>query len=55
MADFISALNTGLAVDNLWGAISGLAPLMITLFLFSFAYYVFRKLFKSGRKGKANV
>lgn len=54
-ATFFAALESGLTQDALWGGLTPMTGLMIALFIFSFAYYIFRKLFKGGRRGKANV
>ena len=52
MSSFVTALTGGITADSLWGAISPLAPLMIVIFLFAFAYYVYRRLTKGGSHGK---
>lgn len=52
MENFVSALTAGITADSLWGSIAPFAPLMIILFLFAFAYYVYRRLTKGGSKGK---
>lgn len=51
-AAFISALEAGMTGDALWGALTPFAGLMITLFVFAFGYYVYRRLTKGGSKGK---
>lgn len=52
MSAFVTALQTNLTGDNLWGEISGLAPFLAAIALFSFGYYVFRKVGKGAAKGK---
>lgn len=55
MADFISALNTGLNASAMWGAIADSAPLIITLVLFALAFYLVRRLVKGAGKGKIRM
>lgn len=52
MASFVSALTAGITADSLWTSIAPLAPLMIVIFLFAFAYYVYRRVTKNGSHGK---
>lgn len=52
MSSFVSALTAGITADALWTSIAPLAPLMIIIFLFAFAYYVYRRLTKGGSHGK---
>lgn len=55
MSTFISSLNTGLSATSMWGAISDAAPLIITLVLFSLAFYLVRRLVKGAGKGKIRM
>ena len=55
MSAFIEALNTGLSATAMWGAIADAAPLIITLVLFSLAFYLVRKLVKGAGKGKIRM
>lgn len=52
MSSFVSTLTAGITADALWTSIAPLAPLMIIIFLFAFAYYVYRRLTKGGSHGK---
>lgn len=52
MNDFVTALNTGLSADAMWGAVSPLVPLIITVTLFALTFYVARRLTKRTAKGK---
>lgn len=52
---FFDGIASGLSQDALWGSLTPMTSLMIGLFLFGFAYYIFRKLYKGGRKAKPNV
>lgn len=55
MSEFVTALNTGLSANALWGAIADSAPLIITLTLFALGYYVVRKVVKGGSKAKSRM
>lgn len=52
MSSFVSALTAGITADSLWTSITPLASLMITIFLFAFAYYVYKRLTRNGSHGK---
>lgn len=49
---FVSDINAGITADAMWGGVRPFAPLMITIFLFAFAYGIFRRVTKAGSKGK---
>lgn len=55
MEAFISSLNTGLSASAMWGAVADAAPLIITLVLFSLAFWLVRKLIKGAGKGKIRM
>lgn len=55
MADFITALTTGLSADKLWGAIAPIAPLIIILVLVGFGLHVLRKNLKKAKKGNGGT
>lgn len=55
MEAFISSLNTGLSATSMWGAVADAAPLIITLVLFSLAFWLVRKLIKGAGKGKIRM
>lgn len=50
--DFVNALEVGLTQDALWGSVTPFANLMIALVVFSFGYYIFKKVYKGFGKGK---
>lgn len=52
MAGFVSALAEGLTADAMWGSITPFAPIIISVFIFAFAYYVYRRVTKAGSHGK---
>ena len=52
MTGFVTALNTGLSADAMWGAVTPLVPLIITVTLFALTFYVARRLTKKSSKGK---
>lgn len=53
MSEFVSAINTGLSMENLWGAVAPIAPLIITLTLIAVTRYVVNKNLKKARGGQA--
>ena len=53
MQAFMTAINTGLSADALWGAVSSVAPLIITATLFAFGFGMFRRYQRKISKGKA--
>lgn len=55
MAAFITALTTALSVDNLWGAVAPVAPIVAVLVLFGLGMYVLRKNLKRSSKGKGGT
>lgn len=57
MSTLVGALTAENAITSatLWGEVAAAAPLIITLFVFSFGYMVVRKLLNKGRKGKAGI
>lgn len=52
MQSFMTAINTGLSADALWGAVSTVAPLIITATLFAFGFAMFRRYQKKISKGR---
>lgn len=53
MDAFVTALNTGLSADAMWGAVTPLVPLIITVTLFALTFYVARRLTRKTGHGKA--
>lgn len=53
MSTFVSAINTGLSMDAIWGAIAPIAPLIITLTLIAVTRYVINKNLGKTRGGKS--
>lgn len=54
MSSLITQLTAEGAITSttLWGEVAHAAPLIITVFIFAFGYYVLRKVLKGGSKGK---
>lgn len=52
MTEIISALNTGITSDTLFGTVADLMPWVITLTIASLGLYFLRKLVKGAAKGK---
>lgn len=52
MNGFITALNQGITTDALWTEVTKAAPLIISVAIFAFGYYVVRKVVKGTGKGK---
>lgn len=50
-AGFVSALESGLTADALWGGITPFATLMITVIVFAFSYRIVRRLLKGTSQG----
>lgn len=52
MSEIISALNTGITSETLFGTVADLMPWVITLTIASLGLYFLRKLVKGAAKGK---
>lgn len=52
---FVDAVNEGITQDAMWDGVTPFVPLMITIFVFAFSFGIFRKVTKSGSKGKFRV
>lgn len=52
MSKIISALNTGITSETLFGTVADLMPWVITLTIASLGLYFLRKLIKGAAKGK---
>lgn len=52
MTEIISALNTGITSETLFGTVADLMPWVITLTIASLGLYFLRKLVKGAAKGK---
>lgn len=52
MADIVTALNTGITSNTLFGTVADLMPWVITLTIASLGLYFLRKLIKGASKGK---
>lgn len=55
MSGFIGELNTGLNSTAMWGEVQNAAPLIITVGIFAFGYYVVKKVVKGAAKGKVRL
>lgn len=54
-ASVANALNAGFTADALWGALSPFIPVIITVTLVAFGFYIVRRLIKKFSKGKSGV
>ena len=52
MTEIVSALNTGITSETLFGTVTELMPWVITLTIASLGLYFLRKLVKGAAKGK---
>lgn len=52
MTEIISALNTGITSETLFGTVADLMPWVITLTIASLGLHFLRKLIKGAAKGK---
>lgn len=52
MTEIVTALNTGITSDTLFGTVAELMPWVITLTIASLGLYFLRKLVKGAAKGK---
>ncbi len=52
MESIVTALNTGITSDTLFGTVGQLMPWVITLTIASLGLYFLRKLIKGAAKGK---
>lgn len=55
MSTLVTALTSGdnaITSSKLWTEVSAAAPLILTIFVFAFGYYIIRKVLKGGAKGK---
>ena len=52
MSEIVSALNTGITSETLFGTVADLMPWVITLTIASLGLYFLRKLVKGAGKGK---
>lgn len=55
MITALTAAEGGITSSNLWTEATAAAPLIIGIFIFAFGYRVFRRVLKSGSKGKVNA
>lgn len=54
-AGAVSALETGLTADAIWGAITPFLPVIITVTLVSLGIYFIRRIVKKAGKGKGGM
>lgn len=52
MTEIVTALNTGITSETLFGTVADLMPWVITLTIASLGLYFLRKLVKGASKGK---
>lgn len=53
MENVVSQLSTGVTPATLWGQIGTMMPFIITMTLFGFGYYIFKKVIRGTRTGRA--
>lgn len=53
MENVVGALTTGLTADTLWSSVSSVMPLVISITLFAFGFWLVKKIIKKVRTGKA--
>ena len=51
----ISALNSAVTADALWGVFTTALPFIGTVVVVAFGFYIIRKLIKGVSKGKARI
>ena len=55
MADFVTALTTGITSNTLWAEITKAAPFLITVFVVAVGYRIIRRVINKGSKLKAGI
>lgn len=55
MADFITALTTGITSNTIWAEITKAAPFLIAVFIVAVGYRIIRRVIKQGSKLKAGI
>lgn len=55
MADFITALTTGVSSNTIWAEIVKTAPFVITVFIVAVGYRILRRVISKGSKLKAGI
>lgn len=53
MENVVGQLTTGLTADTLWSSVSSVMPLVISITLFAFGFWLVKKIIKKVRTGKA--
>lgn len=53
MNGVVTQLETGVTPVALWGQIGTMMPFIITMILFGFGYYIFKKVIRGTRTGRA--
>lgn len=54
-AGVANALNAGFTADALWGALGPFIPVVITVTLVSFGFFIVRRIIKKFGKGKSGI
>lgn len=52
---FVSALETNITADSLWGAVTPIVGIISFIFIFVFAYRILKKVLKGGSRAKFNM
>lgn len=53
MANVVNQLTTGLTADTMWEGVASVMPLVISLTIFGFGFWLVRRIVKAARKGRA--
>lgn len=51
----VSALETNLTADAVWGAITPFIPIVVTVSLIALSVYIIRRIIKRASKGKGGM
>ena len=55
MTDFVASLTSGYTMDSVFGAITPVMPVVITLSLIALTIYIVRRVIKRASKGKGGM
>lgn len=53
--DVATAITSSLSPINLWTEVSHILPVVLPLIIFSFGFYILRKVLKTSRTGKTRI
>ena len=55
VSDAVTALQTNLTADAVWGAITPFIPIVVTVSLIALSVYIIRRIIKKASKGKGGM